>query len=285
LEGRIDTVKDPGTATIEGELHYYAQTLSPKLKTLEVIPISDAHYGNPLFSRKHFLNVISWVLEQPNRFVVLNGDLCESALRSSKGEIYRQVGTPQDQRDWIIERLTPIKDRILGMTTGNHENRIYNDCGLDISQDIARALGVPYRATGMLLKVSFGDYSNYSKDKPYVYWFYFTHGYGGARTKSSKAVKVERTSTWIDADCYIMSHDHVVNAAPDVYLLPDPRTHTDAEGFTVGKITAKRKMLVKSNAFIKWGGYSEMGGFPPVDLETPIIICSGEGKRQIRVLV
>jgi len=35
-----------------------------------------------------------------------------------------------------------------------------------------------------------------------------------ANPKSAKAVKVERASTWIDADTYAMSHDHVVNVAP-----------------------------------------------------------------------
>ena len=102
---------------------------------------------------------------------------------------------------------------------------------------------------------------------------------------------MERLGTWIHADVYIMSHDHVVNVAPDVYLIPDPRTSAEKDkdgnetGFTVGKVTAHRKLLVKSNAFLKWGGYSEMGGFPPVDLETPIIKLSGQGKPRVRVEV
>jgi hypothetical protein len=99
-------------------------------------------------------------------------------------------------------------------------------------------------------------------------------------------VKVERLATWLHADCYIMSHDHVVNAAPDVYLLPDPRTHIDPEtGFRVGRVMAHRKMLVKSNAYLKWGGYSEMSGFPPVDLDCPKIILKGIGTPKIKVEV
>ncbi len=181
----------------------------------------------------------------------------------------------------------------MGMTTGNHENRVYQETGIDISQDLACALGIPYRPEGMLLKVSFGDDNNRTSGRPYVYWGYFTHGYGGARTKSAKTVKVERLSSWIDADWYVMSHDHVVNVAPDVYLQADPRTHketlwkgkTTEREIDVGHVSAHRKMLIKSNAYIKWGGYSEMGGFPPVDLETPIIKLSGEGKPRIRVEV
>ena len=277
------------TEQLAGELIYYSQRLRPDFYELEVIPIADVHYGNPLFSEHHLLKTREYVLAQDNRYVVLNGDLCESVTKASKGDMNTQRSTPQEQRDYIINYLLPIKDRILAMTTGNHERRIYNEVGVDLSKDIAEKLGVPYRADGVLLKVSFGSGNESHKEKPYVYWIYATHGYGGARTKSAKAVKVERLGTWIHADVYIMSHDHVVNAAPDVYLLPDNRTHEQrnkdgmATGFVVGKVVAKRKMLVKTSAYLKWGGYSEAGGFPPVDLMPPVIKFSGEGKPEVRV--
>ena len=269
---------------IQGEPIYYAFTLNPEFKELLFVPLSDAHYGNPLFSRKHFLQTVLFINNTPNAYTVLNGDLCESSIRTSKGEIYKQVGSPQEQRDQIIEWLMPIKDRVLGVTLGNHELRIKNEVGIDICQDIARELKVPYRAEGILLKISFGDNNKSIENKPFVYWCYATHGYGGARTAAAKAVKVERTSTFVHADFYVMSHDHVVNAAPVIYLMPDPRTHIDDKtGFTIGKVVAHRKLLIKTNAYLKWGGYSEIGGFPPTDLETPIIKLSGEGRPRVKV--
>jgi hypothetical protein len=225
------------------------------------------------------------MLEDEEFYAVLNGDLLEAVIPTSKGEKFN-APTPQDEADWMLSQLLPHKDKLLGMTMGNHEKRILDAVGHDYCRVIARELGIPYRAEGLLLKISFGEGNNRVSNRPYVYWLYMTHGYGGARTKSAKAVKVERTATWIDADIYIMSHDHVVNVAPDVYLQPDPRTHLDKEtGFTVGHVKAKRKMLVKSGAFLKFGGYSEMLGYPPVDLMLPIIQLSGHGKPQVRVLV
>ncbi len=277
--------------SITGELKYYARQLSTRFKELKVVSISDAHYGNPYFSKRHFLETVHYVQHTPNVVAICTGDLCESSLRTSKGDIYKQVGSPQDQRKWMIKQLTPIKRKILGMTTGNHEQRIYNDVGIDVSQDIAEALGVPYRPEGILLKISFGSGNDGHEDRQYTYWGYATHGYGGARTKSAKAVKVERVATWIHADFYIMSHDHVVNVAPDVYLLPDNRTYAEKDeenketGFTVGKVTAHRKMLIKSNAYLKWGGYAEQGGFPPSDLTTPVITLMGDSKKRVKVEV
>jgi len=264
-----------------GELIYYAHELDPEFDELLIPPISDAHLGNPLFSRKHLSRTLSF-LEKSNAYTFGNGDLCESTLRTSKGEIYKQVGSPEDQRDQMIELLYPHRNKILGLVDGNHEDRIWREAGIHIMRDIAKALDVPYRPEGLLHKVSFGKGNSHHDNKPFVFWFYQTHGYGGARTKSAKAVKVERTATWIHADFYAMSHDHVVNVAPDVYLLPDPRTRAEKvynketrewreTGFRIGRVKAHRKMLIKTNAYLKWGGYSEFGGFPPTDMATPLI--------------
>lgn len=266
---------------MESELRWFGQTLSKDLKQVRLVPIGDLHYGNPLCSLKHFNRTLKFVQNNDDVYVVLTGDLCESAIIGSKGDVYHQTVTPEMQRDDVIEFLTPIKDKILGMVTGNHEQRIKE---IDISKDIAKALNVPYRPEGMLLKISFGDNNNGTKGKPYTYWGYFSHGYGGARTKSAKAVKVERVATWIHADFYILSHDHVVNIAPDVYLLPDNRGTLDTKtSFTTGKVVAKRKMLIKTNAYLKWGNYSEIGGFPPTDLDPVVIILSGKGKPRVNV--
>ena len=63
------------------------------------------------------------------------------------------------------------------------------------------------------------------------------------------------------------------------------RETSNETGFTIGKVVAHRKMLVKSNAYLKWGGYSEMGGFPPVDLEPVIIRLAGTGKPKVTVTI
>ncbi len=252
------------------ELRWFGKILDKSLPDVQVLVVSDLHYGNPYCSIKHFLRTVDFVRNNDNCYCFLNGDLCESAIRTSMGGIFSQVGSPQSQRNQVIEWLLPIQDKILGMTTGNHEQRITNDTGIDISKDIAQSLGIPYRAEGMLFKLSFGDGNNRTKGKPFVFWSYISHGYGGARTKSAKAVKVERMSSWVHADWYAMSHDHVVNVAPNIYLMPDNRG-IEKDGFLTGKVTAHRSMLVKTNAYLKWGGYAESGGFPPSDIATPII--------------
>ncbi len=272
--------------SIPGELIYYAHRLSPKFKELIILPISDVHYGDPLFSQKHLDRVKQFVFANPNAYIIFNGDLCNCALKNSVSDTYGATHTPKEQRDYLIGYFTPIKERILGMTSGNHESRIYRETSIDICEDMAKAWGCPYRPDGILLKVTFGDGNNRTAGSPYSYFLYATHGYGGARTKSAKAVKVERTSTMIHADAYIMGHDHDLNVASSVYLIPDTRTHIDQKtGFTIGTVKAVDKKLVKSGAFLKWGGYGERGGFSPVSLDMTILKLQGQGKPRIKVEV
>jgi len=280
-----------------GEIRWYGKRLDTQFNELRLVPISDLHYGNPLCSVKHFLYTVKFIQDHDNAYTYLNGDLVEAVVVDSKGDIFGQRFTPQKQRDDVIEMLLPIRDKILGMTTGNHEHRIYNKVGVDISQDIAQSLGVPYRPEGMILKIIFGEGNNRTKGRPFVFWGYTSHGYGGARTKSAKAIKAERPAGWVSrADFITISHDHVVNASPDVDFIPDNRgTETD-NGFLSGKIVEHRKELIKTNAYLKWGGYAEMGGFPPSDLATPVIWLltpksglwnelPGRPKQAIRVVV
>lgn len=273
---------------ISEELRWFGKVLSPEFNTVRIVVISDLHYGNPYCSVKHFARTIQYISENENVYCFLNGDLLEAVTKISRGDIHKQKISSQEQRDEVIELLKSIEDKILGMTTGNHENRIYNEVGIDLSKDIADSLGIPYRPEGMLFKLSFGNGKGVHArpaGTPFVFWGYITHGYGGARTKASKAIKVERISTWIHANFYAMSHDHVVNVAPDVYLLPDNRGTIDKNGFLSGKVTAHREMLVKTNAYLKWGGYSEMLGFPPSDLFTPIIFLLTPKSPEWKLLV
>ena len=69
--------------------------------------------------------------------------------------------------------------------------------------------------------------------------------------------------------------------SPIVYLEPDPRGTKDSKtGFTTGAAIAHRKQLVKTSAYLRWGGYARQKGHSPVDLITPTIWLAGKEPRQ-----
>ena len=270
---------------IQGELVWYGFTFSPDIKVLPFVPLADIHYGNPLFSERHLDRTIKYILDTPNCKTFLGGDLFDCVLKSSVGDIYHQIGSPQEQRDWLLEKLYPIKDRILGAVSGNHDRRLTREVGVDFISDIAKEFHIPYRDEGLKIRVTFGRGANGDSHSSYTYSIYYTHGYGGARTDGARIAKIQRTSTFVNADLYCMSHDHQVQVQPSIYLEDDPRSHIDKDtGFRMGKVVVKPKMLVKTNAYIKWGGHGEINGFAPVSLIAPKVRFMGD-KREKEIIV
>jgi predicted MPP superfamily phosphohydrolase len=128
---------------LPGELVYCVHKLSSKFNEVIIIPLSDVHYGNPMFSAHHLQRAIDFILSKPNHYTLLNGDLCECVLKSSKGDVYSQEFNSQAQRDFIIDAFMPLAKagRILALCQGNHEERIYREAGIDICSDMAKAWG------------------------------------------------------------------------------------------------------------------------------------------------
>jgi len=287
----LDMLNEVAGERLESELKWYDASLSRKFKALYLVGLSDVHYGNPMFSERHFVNTLNVLKKVPNLYAVLNGDMIETVLKSSVGDIYKQRQSPQEQMDYIKEHLSPVRHKILGATDGNHERRIYNSTGVDLLQQMCSEMGIPYRQNGIALRVSFGDGNKGVSGRPYVYFVYATHGYGTARTTGAKAMKAERVAGWLMVDVIFMSHDHQVNISPSVGLTPDYRAYPEKSssgeptGFLYGNFKAVRRMPVKTNAFIKWGGYAEAGGYPPVDLCAPLVRFAGEGHPRVNVAV
>ena len=85
-------------------------------------------------------------MSQPNRYVICVGDYCENAVVGSKSDIYTQVYPPHIQKEWLTNQFYDLKDRIIAIVPGNHENnRITRVCGLYPVYDCAVSVGIQDR--------------------------------------------------------------------------------------------------------------------------------------------
>ena len=116
--------------------------LDTDIEKLTIIPISDVHIGDKTANIKAFKEVLERIKNEPNTYTILNGDLCNVALKNSKSDVYSDELTPMEQVLQIISFLEPIKDKILVMSNGNHENRITNDTSIDILYLVAKQLRI-----------------------------------------------------------------------------------------------------------------------------------------------
>lgn len=258
------------------EIEYNSITIPAKFKEVEVYGLGDFHVGNPCHSAstlKRFLDIIK---DKPNAYCILNGDLAECIIPGGKIAIWGQTMTPQEQRDTLIKMLRPLKGKVLGVTRGNHEDRIYTATGMDICQDVAEAVGAYYSPDGVWVEIALTQRPPRHME---TFFLYATHGYGGARTIGAKVSKAGRLASVVYADVYFVGHDHTQHYSDISFLMPDRRKHTNERGFSVGRAISHHQILVGCGAFVKWGGYSQRGQFQPTSLGTSkVTLIAGRDK-------
>ena len=95
-----------------------------KKNEIFLIPIGDLHIGEKAFnkhSKEKLEGYIKWVKDTKNAYVFLMGDLINVATTNSRSSPFEQTMGTQEQIEKVIEYFSPIKDRILGAISGNHE--------------------------------------------------------------------------------------------------------------------------------------------------------------------
>ena len=60
----------------------------PQFDTLEIYPLADVHIGDPLHDKKRAKQFINEVLEKENRYVIVNGDIINNAVKHGVSDVY-----------------------------------------------------------------------------------------------------------------------------------------------------------------------------------------------------
>jgi hypothetical protein len=178
-----------------------------------------------------------------------------------------------------VELFEPIKDKILCISHGNHENRTYKKEGINLSYLIAKQLGLSdrYTPTSAVLFIRFGRYSNGHKEtngsgnvRKLCYTLYMLHGSGGGgRKEGAKAIRLADMASIIDCDIYCHAHTHLPMIMKQGFHRIDPRNNT---------VALVDKLFVNTAANLNYGGYGEAGEFKPSSKETPAIYLDGTKK-------
>lgn len=253
--------------------------LSQDISQLEIHPFADEHIGDEHCDIKRLLERIDYVKNTPNAYCILNGDIIDNATKTSIGDVYMQEFNPMGQLEKAVEIFSPIKDKILCITHGNHENRTYKKEGINLSRLIARQLGLEekYTPTSAVLFIRFGKVSDGKKEtngsgkvRKICYTIYTLHGSGGGRKEGAKAIRLADMASIIDTDIYIHSHTHLPMVMKQGFHRIDSRNNS---------VAFVDKLFVNTAANLKYGGYGEAGEFKPSSMDTPIIYLNGTKKE------
>lgn len=253
--------------------------LPRELESVEIHTFADEHIGDEQCDLKRLIERIEYVKNTPNAYCILNGDILDNATKTSIGDTYTQVFNPMEQLSRAVELFSPIKDKILCITHGNHENRTYKKEGINLSRLIAEQLGLSdnYTSTSAVLFIRVGEYSSGHKEtngsgkiRQICYTMYVLHGSGGGRKEGAKAIRLADMASIIDTDIYIHSHTHMPMIMKQAYHRIDERNNA------VALIT---KLFVNTAANLNYGGYGEAAEFKPTSKDTPTIYLNGKKKE------
>ena len=240
-------------------------------KNIEIHIFADEHIGDDLCDLDSLKRRIKYIAETPNAYCILNGDILDNATTDSVGDTYSQTYSPLMQLELAVELFTPIADKILLITHGNHENRTYKKSGINISQLIATQLNLldRYTPASAVLFIRFGPGSRQTRGRKMSYTLFALHGSGGGK-EGSIATRLANMAAIVDCDIYCHAHSHL----PMVFRLGFHRI--DTSNSSVAPI---EKMFVNSAANLKYGGYAEFAEFKPASMKSPVIYLSGERKE------
>ena len=229
---------------------------------MELHIFADEHLGDEHCDVKRLIQRIEYVKNTPSAYCILNGDIVDNATRTSIGDVYAQEFNPMEQLKRAVELFEPIKDKILLVTHGNHENRTYKKEGINLSYLVAAQLGLTdrYTPTSAVMFLRFDENSKGFKE---------TNGSGGGRKEGAKAIRLADLASIIDTDIYIHSHTHLPMVMKQAFHRIDLHN---------SMVNIVDKLFVNTAANLNYGGYGEAGAFKPSSKETPVIYLSGTKK-------
>lgn len=246
--------------------------LSPDIKVLELVCISDAHIGDPHANEQELMKQIRYVEDTPNCYAIINGDIMNNAIKSSKSDSYLEVLSPMEQIVKAVMILKPIANKVLAITQGNHERRTAKESGVDLMKVIAMELGLADKySDGMAyLFVRFGMQDSHHHFKKVPYGILVTHGNGGGKTVGAKANRLADLVSIADADLYLYGHTHQNMAFKEGFMRVNWGNNS---------VAMIDRMFVNSGAFLDWGGYAEQNQYRPSTIATPHIFLSGTERK------
>ena len=162
--------------------------------------------------------------------IILMGDLMENGLPQSMGlSHWKQKYGPQQQKEIVIDMIEKIKDKVIGVHAGNHEDRTTKVTEMEPIRDICNTTGVN--------QYGYGTHSVFKLSKKYKYSIYTFHGKSSAQFEHTKINSCIKADNSIEADVIGMGHVH--------HLASSPRRKFAEDGF-------KLKWYVLSGHFLQW---------------------------------
>ena len=247
----------------------------PHNRDITVCAIADVHLGAAEHMEAAWREFRTKILDEPDTYLILAGDLLNNATRSSVSNIFEETMRPREAKRLMVEMLLPLRDKILCAVPGNHEWRSTKDADDEPVYDIMCKLDLEdlYRENIAFLKIQMGDPKADGQRNP-TYMFVVSHGAGGGMLTGGAVNRAERFGYAIDgADVLVVGHTHKPFTTPPFKIKIDPFNN---------KVTTKPFRVVSSSSWMEWGGYAAKKLLTPTG-HVPQTILIGGNRKEIKV--
>ena len=229
---------------------------------IDIYPIADVHLGAVEHAEPEWQAFLKRV-EKENAYLILAGDLLNNSTRGTKfANPFDEVLRPREAKRRMVEYLEPIKDRILCVVSGNHEQRTIRDSDQDMTYDICAKLNVEhlYRENIAFMLVSCGR-RNMENKALSTFSFCVTHGSGGGIYTGAAVNRSERFGNVVEGvDCIVTGHVHKGFVSKPSKIVLDARN---------GVVSMKHYVVISCVSWLNYGGYAARAQLLPAQICDP----------------
>lgn len=229
-------------------IKFEISTRGSKESVVRIYPIVCLHVGAQQCDEKFIREHLYRAKHDPAARIVYMGDGGECVTKLSKGDVYAQTLSPQQQHDVLVEWLKPVANKMLFGIRGNHGHRIYKETGLDFDKNLCHRLGIPYLGASCFANLVVNRSS---------YDLFFHHGSDSGIPLSSKISKAEGFGRFVDADAIFTAHSHICVDLPPLHLLSADNANCKIE-------TKLRHQYIAGSGYDSRSGYAEDKAYPPI---------------------
>lgn len=243
----------------------------PERNDLHLHFIADVHLGAREHMEREWSNFCDGILEDPNAYIIIGGDLINNATRNSVSNIFDETMRPREQKRVMAEMLKPLAGRILCAVPGNHEGRSGKDADDDPMYDIMCKLDLEdlWRENIAFLKIQIGNLEQCGTQNP-TYNLVACHGSGGGIYTGASVNRNERFGYVLDgADALLVGHSHKPFVTQPGKIFIDGHNN---------KVSIKPFKVVTATSWLEYGGYAAKKMLLPSSHAPQIITLCGKQK-------
>ena len=184
--------------------------------------INDLHFGSRACDTELLKQDVAMIADDPNAYVFMGGDNFEAI---APDDIRYEVDLHDWSKDYsknIVKELAiildPIKKKVIGGITGNHESKFEKRHYADLSDMLYDRLEIPYLGYSCIFPIKVQvpcgrDKKRVGESKDgwetrYTLDFWGHHGAGGGAQPGSKINRLVQVQMGFEADIYFMGHVH-----------------------------------------------------------------------------